>query len=125
MVPQSYEKLLQSANSFSPHVRYTAVVNRDGEIIEGGYLEGVIQLYSEKQLAEKMILVSLRNDSRYRDTPIVGSPMASFVEYEKIKRFLINLPDGTMLVASTEIKENTNDFLEYLKKISLDFFNCF
>ena len=119
----SYGKLLESTTSISPNVRFAAVINTDGEILDGGYVNGITQLYSPDEIKKKMIMVALRNDSRYRDHPIVGMPQCSFAEYEKIKRFLINLPDNSLLVVSTEVSQNTFEFLENLKKVASDFFN--
>jgi hypothetical protein len=121
--PQSYTQLIESATALSPNVRFASVINTDGEILDGGYVNGVNPLYSQEEINKKMVMVALRNDSRYRDHPIVGMPQCSFAEYEKIKRFLINLPDNTLLVVSTEISQNTFEFLENLKKVAYDFFN--
>ena len=121
--PQSYTQLIESATALSPNVRFASVINTDGEILDGGYVNGVNPLYSQEEINKKMVMVALRNDSRYRDHPIVGMPQCSFTEYEKIKRFLINLPDNTLLVVSTEISQNTFEFLENLKKVAYDFFN--
>ena len=120
--PANYNKLLASATSISPNVRFAAVINTDGEILDGGYVEGIAQLYSSDEIKKKMIMVALRNDSRYRDHPIVGMPQCSFAEYEKIKRFLVNLPNNLLLVVSTEVSQNSFDFLENLKKVAYDFF---
>ena len=123
--PESYGKLLASATNLSPNVRFAAVINTDGELLDGGYVAGVTQLYSPDEIKKKMIMVALRNDSRYRDHPIVGMPQSSFAEYEKIKRFLVNLPNNLLLVVSTEVSQNSFDFLENLKKVAYDFFNWF
>lgn len=83
------------------NIRFAGIVNEHGEVIEGGFQQGVAPLLGDTD-EQQLYLHSLTNVSAlaaYKDQ--LGSLKFSMTEHEKVTLMTFPLGDGTILCIST------------------------
>jgi len=104
-----------------PLIRYTAVINRSGEKIAGGYQEDITTLLSEDEQKMELYHAGRRWISRNNLIHKIGKAKYSLTEYEKLKRITFPLDEKSILLVSTEITSDDHkiikDILNLVSKI--------
>jgi len=106
--------------SLDPLIRYTAIINRTGEKIAGGYKEDITTLLNEDEQKMELYHAGQRWISRNNLIPKIGKVKYSLTQYEKLKRFTFPLNENYLLLVSTEI---TSDDHKIIKDILNLIFN--
>lgn len=98
------------------NIRFVGIVNSKGEVIEGGFQQGVEPLLNETE-EQQMYMQSLWNLTTlesYSDR--LGKVRYSITEHEKVTLMTFPLGDG-ILCLSTTPKANTNKIHDKVAKV--------
>ena len=86
-----------------PLIRYTALLDRSGEKISGGYRPNLIPLLSEEEQKMELYHAGQRWESRNYLNHKIGRAKYSITEYEKIKRVTFPVDERHLLLVSMEV----------------------
>jgi hypothetical protein len=110
--PSLCEKIIK----LDRNIRFAGIVNKSGEVIEGGFKHGVEPLLNGIN-EQQMYIHSLSNLTTLQSySDRLGIVRYSLTEYEKVKLFTFPLDDGILCLSATP-KANTGKIRDKVMKV--------
>jgi len=111
-----YETFCQEVLYSNQHIRFAAILNRNGTRIAGGYRKKVSSLLTPDEIQMSLYYAKQRWENRGHLSHRLGAAKYSITEYEKVKQITVPIGKNRLLLISTEINANHTKILE---KVSL------
>jgi len=117
-----YETFWQEVLYSNQYIRFTAILNRNGIRIAGGYRKKVSSLLTPDEVNMSLYYAKKRWEYRGHLIHRLGAPKYSITEYEKVKQVTIPMGKNRLLLISMEIKANHTKILEMVSLLIGDYF---
>ena len=99
----NYDKFCKDVLDIDRGIRFTALGNRNGELIGSSMRQDVQSLLDPQEVKMSIYHAYLRNETRKNLAHRIGKEKYSMTEYEKIKRITVPMTKDQLLLVSTEI----------------------
>lgn len=117
-----FEKLYEKIMNMDKSIQYAIILSKNGEIVHGGYRNGMTPILTEDELKMVHFYAVQRWDTRKNIEHRIGKTKYSMGEYEKMKRISIPISDRYLLMVHTEIQNDhqkiISDVLNLIKDVS-------
>jgi len=110
-----YDKLCQNALELDPQIRFTGVLNGDGELLYETYKEEVDKLLTPEEVKMSVHYSLQRRENVSNLAYKIGYEKSSITEYEKVTLICIPLNEKEVFLVSTE---SNADYFEIISKTS-------
>ena len=101
-------------------IRYTAVLDRNGKKVSGGYREGLSPLLSDEEQKMELYHAGQRWESRKNLIHKIGKAHFSLTEYDKIKRIAFPVDEKHLLLVSAEKGADHNNIIGTVRNLILE-----
>ena len=99
----NYDKFCKDVLEINPGIRFVAVGNSNGELIDSSMRHDVKSLLDPQEVKMSIYHAYLRNETRENLSYRIGKEKYSMTEYEKIKRITIPIDKDHLLFMSTDL----------------------
>ena len=109
----NYDELCKNALELDPRIRFTGVLNADGELINDTYKESVDKLLNSEEIRMSFHYTLQRRENVSNLAHKIGNEKSTITEYEKVTLISIPLNKKELLLLSTEPDA---DYFEIINK---------
>ena len=117
-----YETFCQEVLYLNQHIRFAAILNRNGIRVAGGYGKNISSLLTPDEVNMSLFYAKKRWEHRGHLSHRLGPAKYSITEYEKVKQITIPIGKNRLLLISTEIKANHTKILENVSLLVGEYF---
>ena len=110
-----YDKLCKNALVLDPQIRFTGVLNGDGELLHATYNEGVEKLLTTEEIKMSFHYTLQRRENVSNLSHKIGNEQSSITKYDKVTLISIPLNEKELFLLSTEPNA---DYFEIIAKTS-------
>ena len=113
-----FDKLFTDVMKIDSTIRYTAIQNKDGVKITGGFRENITPILNDEELKMMHYYASQRWHTRKNIEHKLGNTKYAMAEYEKLKRISFPVDHEYLLMLTIEINtDHTNVINKVLELI--------
>jgi len=109
---KEFNKLLESILNLDPGVRYTIIIDSQGQLVSGGQREGNQNYLDplDQQLSIKHALESWHLRIQFADK--IGQAKFALAVYEKLRRYTVPINQNYLLYITTEPDISYHSFMD-------------
>ena len=100
-------------------IRYSAVLDKNGQKVSGGYRAGLDPLLSDEEQKMELYHAGQRWESRKNLIHKIGKAQFSLTEYDKIKRIAFPVDKKHLLLVSAEREADHNNIIGTIRNLIL------
>jgi len=109
----SYDELCKNVLELDPKIRFTGVLNADGELIHDTYKGSIEKLLTAEEIRMSFHYTLQRRENVSNLSHKIGSEKSSITKYDKVTLISIPLNKKELLLLSTE---PNSDYFEIINK---------
>ena len=108
-----YDELCKDALEIDPQLRFTGILNADGELLHATYKDGVEKLLTSDEIRMSFHYTLQRRENVSNLAHKIGNEQSTITKYDKVTLISIPLNEKELFLLSTE---PSADYFEIIKK---------
>ena len=100
--------------SVDSSIRYAAIQTSIGEVLHGGFRDGITPILNEEEVKMMHYYAGVRMNTRKNIEHKLGLPKYAMAEYKNLKRVTIPIDQNHLLMFTTEVN---NDHTTLISKV--------
>lgn len=100
--------------SLDSSIRYAAIQSSIGEVLHGGFRDGITPILSDEEVKMMHYYAGVRMNTRKNIEHKLGPPKYAMAEYKNLKRITIPVDKNHLLMFTTEVN---NDHTSLISKV--------